>query len=338
MSKRVTLADVAELSGMSPTSVSLVLNDRPGSRLSQEARDRIHSAAAELGYRPNPSARSLRLGKTATVGFISDDVTVTRYASAMIRGALDVAEQHEHTVLMTEAGSDPRRVRDAVDVMMGQRPDGLVLALMGSKEIDVPPGVGNVPVVVLNGVSASGHPSVLRDEYRAGSQVAEHLLSRGHRRIAMLGDADELRWNRRLSVSIDDRLRGLEEVIAGAGAEIVDRHFTEHWEPDEGYAGMLALLDRWEDATAVIALNDRLAFGAYQAMQERGLTVGQDISVISFDDDVLASYLRPGLTTVRIPYMEMGREAMQMLLGEAPPEHRLVHMPLVERGSVANLG
>ena len=91
MPKRVTLADVAEQAGVSPTAVSLVLNNRPGSRLSPDTADRIRQVADELGYRPNRAAQSLRLGKTRTIGLLSDDVTVTRYASAMIRGALDVA-------------------------------------------------------------------------------------------------------------------------------------------------------------------------------------------------------------------------------------------------------
>ena len=138
MPNRVTLADVAERAGVSKTAVSLILNDRPGSRLSEELATRVRAAAAELNYRPNPAARSLRLGKTQIVGFISDDVSITRYASAMIRGALDVAQHHDHTVLIAETGSDPERRNQAVEAILDRRPDGLVFGLMGAKEIDVP--------------------------------------------------------------------------------------------------------------------------------------------------------------------------------------------------------
>ena len=120
--KRTTLADVAALAKVSPTAVSLVLNDRP-TRLSSDAVGRIRAAAEHLDYRPNPAARSLRLGKTQTVGFLSDDVTVTRYASAMIRGLLDVAEQHRHTVLIAETGSNPRRVKEALRAMLDRQPE-----------------------------------------------------------------------------------------------------------------------------------------------------------------------------------------------------------------------
>src|SRR6476659_7992556 len=124
MVKRVTLADVAERAGVSKTAVSLVLNDRPGSRLSDAVVERVRAAASELNYRPNHAARSLRVGKTQIVGFISDDVAITRYASAMIRGALDAALHYEHTVLIAETGSDPGRREQAVQAMLDRQPDG----------------------------------------------------------------------------------------------------------------------------------------------------------------------------------------------------------------------
>jgi LacI family transcriptional regulator len=126
VTKRPTLADVAKRSGMSVTAVSLVLNDRPGSRLSEEAKTRIRTAAQELEYRPNPAARSLRLGKTRTIGFVSDDVTITRYGSAMIRGALTEADAHDYTVLMAETAGHPQRIERAIKAMLDRRPDGLI--------------------------------------------------------------------------------------------------------------------------------------------------------------------------------------------------------------------
>src|SRR3712207_305820 len=192
MTTRVTLAQVAERAGVSKTAVSLVLNDRPGSRLSKELADRVREAAAELNYRPNRAARSLRLGKTEIVGFISDDVTITRYASAMIRGALDVAQQHNHTVLIAETGSEPRRREEAVHAMLDRRPDGLIFGLMGAKRIDVPRATSGLPVVILNGSSSSAsHPSVKPAEYAAGSQIADLVIQAGHRRIAIVGYRSE---------------------------------------------------------------------------------------------------------------------------------------------------
>lgn len=329
------LADVAKRAGMSPTAVSLVLNDRPGARLSDEAAERIRAAARELGYRPNQAARSLRMGKTATVGFISDDVTVTRYASAMIRGALDVAEELDHTVLMAETGSRPQSRDRAVAAMLDRRPDALIFALMGAKLIDLPEVPSDLPVVMLNGMSPDGRSSVLPAEFDAGHAVTNLLLAQGHRDIVIMGDAPELRSNPRKSVTVGDRYAGIDSALADAGVTPLMRLPGEQWLPGLGYD----LMDEWLDAgipfSALICLNDNLAFGAYQALKERGLRVPRDVSVVSFDDDVVASYLRPGLTTAAIPYEEMGRQAMAMALSPTPvTEHRLVPMPLRIRESI----
>ncbi len=335
MKKRATLADVAALSGMSTTAVSLVLNNRPGSRLSEETAERIRTAARELNYRPNPAARSLRVGKTRTIGFISDDVTVTRYASAMIRGALDVAEAHEHTVLIAETGSNPKRVEQALRAMVDRRADGVIFGLMGAKEIDVPTIPYDVPAVLLNATCPAGLPSVLPAEREAGYQVAKLLIDAGHRRIGLIGYSDELWAQPRLSATVGDRYAGIFAALDEAGIDLVARVEEKVWEPETGYRGMCEILDSGEYLTGLIALNDRVAFGAYQALAERGRRIPDDLSIASFDDDVIAAYLRPGLTTAQIPYEVMGRRAMEMLLDpESPTGQVRVPMPLMVRGSV----
>ena len=336
MTARVTLADVAEQAGMSRTAVSLVLNNRPGSRISPEAVARIQQAAEELGYRPNPAARSLRMGKTRTIGFLSDDVAVTRYASAMIRGALDVAEASEHTVLIAETGADPKRVHAALEVMLDRQPDGLIIGLMGAKEIDIPPITGRLPVVLLNGTSPDAGTCVLPDEFEAGRAVANHLTERGHTAIALIGDHQELRTTPRVSATIGRRFAGIEAGLADRGLTLTHSVVKRSWEPQDGYDATHELLERGLDVTAVIAANDRLAFGVYQALQEAGLRIPHDLSVISFDDEVIAGYLRPALTSARIPYEEMGRRAMTLVLAaERSAGEVLVEMPLQVRASVA---
>lgn len=338
MGRRVTLADVAQHAGLSTTAVSLVLNNRPGSRLSPEAVQRIKDAARELGYRPNPAARSLRLGKTRTVGLLSDDVTVTRYASAMIRGALDVAEGLDHTVLIAETGSNPERVRRALDVMLDRQPDGLIIALMGAKQIDVPAAASRVPVVLLNATSPDEHLSVLPDEFEAGRAVAAHLVATGHTRIALIGDHPDLRSDLRLSATIGRRFAGIEAELATRGLALTRTIEKRYWEPEDGYSATQALLDDGLDVTAVIAANDRVAFGIYQATQQAGLQIPHDLSVISFDDEVIAGYLRPPLTTAQLPYEQMGRRAMEIVLAhDRPGGEILVPMPLQVRASVAQL-
>lgn len=336
VTKRVKLADVAKLSGVSTTTVSMVLNDRPNTRLSEETAQRVRAAAAQLNYRPNPAARGLRVGKTATVGFVSDEVTVTRYASAMIRGLLDVAEQRQHTVLIAESGNRPDQVAQALDAMLDRRADGIVFGLMGAKRITVPEVPSDVPVVLLNAVSTDGRPCVLPDEYRAGQEAARSLLDRGHRRIALIGRSAAL-LNPEVSATVGARYAGIDQALAQFGVSLVGEVEGMYWEPDLGFNGVHELLDARVPFTGLICLNDRVAFGAYQALQERGLKVPQDVSVVSFDDEDLASYLRPTLTTMRIPYLEMGRRAMELVLSDERPARSLIPMPLQERGSVRSL-
>lgn len=333
--KRPTMADVAARAGMSKTAVSMILNDRPDSRLSAEAAARVRAAADELGYRPNPAAQSLRLGRTGTIGFISDQVTITRYASGMIRGVLDAAKARERTVLMTETGgSDDLTV--AVQEMTDRRVDGIVIGLMAARMIDVPKIPHGVPVVLVNGVSSADHPNVLPDEHAAGVAVAEHLIERGHHRIGIIGDLPQVAGDLRRSATIAERFAGLDSVLTRAGADLV-RVDVDGWRPEVGYEQLHRMLDAHPDRTAIIAGNDNVAFGVYQAMAERGLKVAQDVSVISFDDEELASFQRPGLTTARLPYEEMARRGIEMLIGEAELVHERVPMPLIVRDSVRRL-
>ena len=335
MAKRATLADVAQLSGLSTTTVSMVLNDRPNTRLSKDAAERVRAAAAKLNYRPNPAARGLRLGKTRTVGFISDEVTITRYASAMIRGLMEEAEKRDHTVLISESGRRTDRIASALDLMLDRQADGIVFGLMGAKQIEVPAVSIEVPVVLVNGRSASGLPCVLPDEFQAGYDAAHYLLARGHHRIGFIGRSEGL-LDPLLSVTIAARYAGLDAAMSEAGVAFAHQVDGRLWEPDFGYRGAQEILDA-VSVTAIIAANDRVAFGVYQAAQERGVRIPDDLSVVSFDDEYLASYLRPQLTTMQIPYLEMGRTAMQLVLdGDAPPQ-TLVQMPIQERLSVRDL-
>ena len=335
MTKRPTLADVAQLSGLSITTVSMVLTNRPNTRLSEEASERVRAAAAKLNYRPNPAARGLRMGKTRTVGFISDEVTITRYASAMIRGLLEEAEVRDHTVLISESGRRQDRILQAMELMIDRQTDGIVFGLMGAKRIELPELSTDVPIVTINATTTAGHPCVLPDEYSAGHNAVQHLVERGHRRIAFIGRSESL-LNPDISATVGARYAGIDDAMAEAGLTFAHQVAGSIWEPDLGYRGMLEIIDA-ASVTAVVTANDRVAFGVYQAAAERGLRIPADVSVISFDDEYLASYLRPQLTTMQIPYLEMGRLAMDLVLDGDPPARTLVPMPLQERGSVRHL-
>lgn len=336
--RRPTLADVAARAGVSKTTVSFVLNARPNTRISETTAARVRAAAAELGYQVDPTALGLRTGRSLAVGFVSDEVTLTRYASPMIRGLLDAGAQRDHVVIMTETDNRPELLEESVRVLLARRVDGLLFGLMRARRVQLPGLPAKVPVVIVNG-TARGRAAVLPDEYRGGLTAINHLLANGHTRIAFIGRS-ALHLDPAVSATIGRRLAGIDDGLRAARLGFVHEVEGAQWEPGLGYAGAVEVIER-TDATAILAANDRVAFGVFQAAQARGLAIPDDLSVLSFDDEPIATYLRPELSTIRLPYLEMGRMAMDRLLdsmveGISPrsePE-TLVPMPLIERASV----
>lgn len=343
MGARVTLAQVAERSGYSPTAVSFVLSGREGTRISEKAAKKIRETADEMGYSPDPRARALRTGKSEAIGFISNDVIVTRYASAMVVGAVDRAEQADRVMLISESGGS-RNQSQAIEALLERRVDGLLVGLMGTRLVEVPDAARSVPTIVVNGI-AKGFPGIAPDEHAAGYEAARYLIDAGHRRIGLIGrpdlDGDDAGFE-----ILRRRFEGIDRAMNDAGLSFAAEYGTREWEPAAGLMGAKQVIEN-HDVSALLCANDRLSFGAYQAAAQLGLSIPTDLSVMSFDDEQLAGYLTPGLTTMRLPYEEMGRFGTDWVLRQAdagvPPGKRngeefLVPMPLVERGSVARPG
>ncbi|MBW8731254.1 MAG: LacI family DNA-binding transcriptional regulator [Terrabacter sp.] len=335
--KRVTIADVAAEAGLSKTAVSMILNDRPGTGLSPETAKRVRSIARRLNYRPDPSARALRIGTAPTIGFVSDDVTLTRYASAMIRGLLDIAEEKEHTVLIAETGHHPERLNGVLDAMQDRRVAGLVFGSMAARQVELPALPDNLPVVLANATAAVDHPVVLPDERTAVAAIAQLLIDAGHTEIGLIGRRFEADLPPEVSVTISDRFAGLDGVMAENGLAWAHEEAFDFWSPEEGYQATKRALASGARFTALVCLTDNVSFGAYQALQEAGVRIPDDVSIASFDDDEISTYLRPQLTTARLPYEEIGRKAMELALaGTTDGGRHLVPMPIIRRDSVAD--
>lgn len=335
--KRVTLADVAREAGLSITAASMILNGRPETGLSKDAHDRVFAAAEALQYRPNVAARGLRTDKTRTIGFISDEIATTRFAGGLIKGALAAAEEAGHVVLLLETGGDPEREAEAVGAVLDRQVDGIIFASMRSREFFVPELPSSTAVVMLNATNSHHPASVLPDEFAGGQAAVELLVESGHRGgIALIGQNDEVERNRFRSATVAQRVAGVRQAMVDHGLDFIAEESVDVWEPEFGYEAVRKLLARRDDVMALLCLNDRMAFGAYQALAERGLTVPGDVSVVSFDNDELAAYLRPGLTTLALPHEEMGRRAVTLLLSGTARDQVLVPMPVLIRASIAS--
>lgn len=343
---RVTLADVARKAGVSPTAASFVLSGRRVEmRISADVEKRVLRAARETGYRPNIVSRSLRTGTSHTIGFVSDTVATTPFAGHLIWGALDAARARGHLLFIGETEGDPDLERQLIDAMHDRAVDGIVLASMYTRKMTVPKTLMDGPAVLLNAVpgTRSRIPSVVPDEVEAGRTVVRVLLDAGHRDgIGLVGAAPPNRMPKD-SLAAVQRLQGITEALRDAGADIAAAVPCPDWQPDLGYDATQALLKKTRPS-ALICFNDRVALGAYQALADAGLDVPADVSVVSFDDDPMASWVRPQLTTVALPHYELGRQAINVLLDEEPQQqsnqsptiHR-IPMPLRERDSVRRL-
>ena len=349
-SRRVRLTDVARRAGVSPTAASFVLTGRREEmRISEAVASRVLQAARETGYRPNIVSRSLRTGRTHTIGFISDTVATTRFAGNLIRGALEAARDRDHLLLIAETEGDPTLERELLEAMIDRQVDGIVLASMYTRKLAVPEVLGSQRVVLLNAIPARPAPliSVVPDELGAGRAAANVLLSAGHRKgiyLVGVGLRGSDRPKPRSALAAVERLHGIETSLASAGVRPAGAVGCEDWEPEFGYETIRKLLDGGSNVKALICFNDRLAIGAYNALNDFGLEIPADVSVVSFDDDPIASWIRPKLTTIAIPHYELGRRSVEALLAAEGPEELerassagvvvRVPMPLRERASV----
>jgi LacI family transcriptional regulator len=175
--------------------------------------------------------------------------------------------------------------------------------------------------------------SIPRVRWAGTADADDDLLAdAGHRRIGLVGYDFETGIGGSRSLAVDRRLLGIKTALDGADAHIQGQVGCEAREPLDGFAAARAILDTPARRSALLCLNDRLAFGAYLAAAEFDLTVPEDLSIVSFDDDEIAGYLQPGLTTVALPHERMGRLAVSGLLTHAGSQEVLVEMPVVQRG------
>ncbi len=342
--RRVTLADVAQAAGVSPTAASFALSGRGRQmRISEEVVRRVREAASELQYRPNNVSVSLRKGITRTIGFISDTVATTPHAGTLIKGALEAARERGNLLFIGETEGDQELERRLIQAMHDRRADGLIFTSMYTREIAVPKTLLDTPAVLLNALpkQPAAISSVIPDEVAAGREAVAVLLRAGHRDgIYLIGAGPGELERPPDSVAAVERLAGIGQALDASGARYAGAFGCLDWEPEDGYRCTQALLAAARPR-ALICFNDRLALGAFQALAAAGLRVPADVSVISFDDDPIASWLKPQLTTLALPHYELGRRAVDVLFGgddhpRSDPTatvHR-VRMPLRDRDSV----
>lgn len=335
MVKRISIKDVALRAGVSVTTVSHVLNETPGKRISDETRSRVRRAAEDLSYRPNGMARSLRLQRSHILALVSDEIATTPHAGQIILGAQEAASKRGWLLMLVNSGGDRDTERAEILALQQRQVDGFLYATMYHQVVDVPVELGDSAVTLLDARCDDPRiPSVAPDEVQGGQAATQVLLDQGHRRIGLISNVDDI-------PATQGRTEGYLRALRAAGVEPEDDLVVrERSEAAGGYRAGHALLDRSPRPTAIFCFNDRMAMGLYQAAAERGLRIPEDLSVVGFDNqELIADGLRPGLTTVALPHYEMGAWAVDTLIRrledpETPSEQILLRCPVVERGSV----
>jgi len=330
-----TMMDVALAAGVSQTTVSLVLNNSLGARLSTATRQRVRDAARDLGYRLNRNdpATPDPIGST-TIGFIADEISTDPWCAAQLDGVRERAWENGLTVVAGIYHSDEGLEEAVLERLLRQPLVGLVYGTILTRRIRPLPQFYQLPTVLLN-CSVPDHSvaSVVPGELLGGYVATLHLIRAGHRRIAHIHGQSWTDPSR-------DRLSGYRRALAEYDI-LFDPALVRpgNWEPPTGHAQTVALMDLPDPPTAIFVANDMMAVGCYDALKERGLRVPEDISVVGYDDREIAQFMRPPLTTVVLPHHEMGFQAAAALIdGQVRPEGRQpqikVECTLVDRTSV----
>jgi len=323
--RKVTLSDVAERARVSATTASYILNNRSAEmRISAEAERRVREAVADLGYRPNRTARSLRMSRTATVGLISDFIASGHFSSQMLAGASAAARERDHLVVIGETGGDPYLTDLLIEEMLDRQVDGVVFATLQASRVTVHPRLVGMQAVLLNCIDlAMQVPAILPDDLEGGRTAAGILLGAGLREQLYVVGEDPTPH----AVAGSLRLAGVQHRLAEDGVTLSGVVSCD-WDVPAAYDALDSLLAAGARPRGLICLNDRIAMGAYQALQTHGLSVPADVSVVSFDGSELATWLRPKVTSVALPFDELGARAVRLLLEPMPAPGTVVRVPM----------
>jgi LacI family transcriptional regulator len=337
--RRPRQSDVAELAGVSRTTVSFVLNEVDNIAIPEETRQRVLRAAAELGFRPHAMARGLRGGRSNVLGLVTSDIVTTPYAVEIIKGAHDTAFARGLTLLIVDTGGSDTADAEAVERLAEWRVDGLIFATEYHRQYTLPAAAAHSPAVLVNcfvdpvSDDAPAFPTILPDEVQGGLVATQALLDAGHSRIGFINGPAEY------TPAHTGRLAGYRQALELAGVAF-DSSLVRigDWWQESGARHTADLLALPDPPTAIFCGNDWMAMGAFDSIREAGLSIPGDVAVVGFDNRIeIADHMRPRLTTVALPYRQMGGRAVEVLLDPellAAAAIELIACPLVQRSSV----
>lgn len=317
---KVTIKDVAELAGVSPSTVSRVITESKDLNIKDETRRRILDAIRKLDYKPNVIARSLRLKSTNTIGMIVPDVT-NNFFSILFKGAEKLTSEKGFSIILCNTDDNLTKARMLISSLRQRQVDGLLLATtIFDDDILHDMNLKKYPHVFVNRrLNNEVESSVLVDNFFGTKLAIEHLISLGHVNIAHIAgplfvDTAKKRRNSYQFLLENNKIPYNSQLV-------IEGEMTE----EGGYKAFNKLIYEGVDFTAIYAANDLIAIGVMTAAKEKGFKIPEDFSLVGFDDLPIAQKTNPSLTTIKIPIFEMGYMAAEILINDIKKEHNFVN-------------
>lgn len=329
-----TIKDVAKEAGVSIATTSRVINNAP--HTSETAIIAVKEAMNKLGYRPNANARALVSKSSNTIGVLVNDVSAPFFGT-MVKAIDTIANEQEKQLLIGSGYHNATKERNAINLLINSRCESLVIHSKGLSDQELTTLANEIPgMVVINRVVPDIASRCIALDNRRGSYIAtEYLIKNGHKHIGYICSSHDID-------DAHDRKAGYLDALRDHGIESTD-NYIEYGEPDElgGEQAVVNLIAKNLPITAIATYNDYMAAGCMTLLQENGIQIPDDMSVIGFDDGHIARYIYPRLTTIRYPIQVMANEAVKLALqlanNEKSPrrEHKLFIPTLVKRSSVS---
>lgn len=310
MTKQVTLRDVAHEAGVHISTASRALNPETRSMVNEDTVDRVLAMADRLGYRPHPLAQGLRKNRTMSVGMVIPDIENPLFGP-LIAGAEQVLGGEGYSLLITNTDINEGQTSEVVQALVERRVDGMILATASrSDDVIVDLIESGIHMVLVNrSTEGVPVPAILGDDLTGIGLAVDHLSSLGHERIGHVAGPQHLSTGLGRHQAFLTRMQSLGLPVDPSAVEE-----STWYQVDPGYKAAQILLERRPDLTAIVAANDLIALGCYRAVRESGKEVGTDVSITGYNDIPLLDLMQPPMTSVRVPYRQMGVEAANTLL------------------------
>ncbi len=337
MRRRITIREVAERAGVSISTVSRVLNEKPHDYVKEETRKKVLQAIEELNYKPDRRAQSLRGAKTGIIGLVMP-IGFNPFYEQFSYAIENACYREDYGLLMCDSHGDIERERTYIDLLVRQKVDGIILTTMGLKKKDLDELISRGIIVILadEDVPEVNAPAVFANNYLGACQATQYLVDLGHKSIAFITGPLSI-------LSARDRLNGYVDTLKKNYLQIDESLIQEgDYTYKSGYLATKRLLKK-KNFTAIFCSNDLMAFGAMRALQDRGYRIPNDYSIVGFDDMYFSSISNPQLTTVSQPVNKMAQKIFeafkQEISGKSPRKkiHRVLNTRLAIRESCRKL-